>query len=239
MPDSTPILNRRALLRTIAAGGVLAAAGAMLGCGARPHPQGGGSSGAPPVPSTTAVPGSLVMIIRHGEKPDSSSPLPGVDINGNPAGSSSLTEVGWNRARHLVDVFDPPGGSVRPGLARPKVIYAAGANEGGSGERARETVTPLAQRLGISVNAAFGKGDEDALATEITAQPGPTLICWQHGEIPAIAQAFGSVSPNPPDTWPDDRFDVIWTLTATVDGWTFGQLPEMVLPGDQTQTIAD
>jgi hypothetical protein len=179
------------------------------------------------------------MIIRHGEKPGGSSPLPGVDIQGNPAGKNSLTEVGWDRARHLVDVFDPRVGSVRHGLARPKLIYAAGANEGGSGERTRETVTPLAQRLGISVNTAFGKGDEDALATEITAQPGPTLICWQHGEIPAIAQAFGSVIPNPPRTWPDDRFDVIWTLTATADAWSFAQFPEMVLAGDRAQTITN
>ena len=175
---------------------------------------------------------------RHGEKPDPSSPLPGVDINGSPAGNNSLTEVGWNRARHLVDLFDPPGGTVRPGLARPKLIYAAGANEGGSGERARETITPLAQRLGLPVNSSLGKGDEQTLAAQITAQPGPTLICWQHGEIPAIAAAFGSVNPAPPAVWPNERFDVVWTLTANGSGWDFAQVPEMVLPGDQLQTIA-
>jgi len=179
------------------------------------------------------------MIIRHGEKPDKSSPLPGVDINGNPAGTGSLTEIGWSRARRLVDVFDPQGRSPRPGLARPVSIYAAGANEGGSGERARETITPLAQRLRIAVDTSFGKGDEDALASKLTAQPGPTLICWQHGEIPAIVEAFGSVSPTPPATWPNDRFDEIWTLTATAHGWSFAQIPEMVLPGDQSQPISD
>jgi hypothetical protein len=179
------------------------------------------------------------MIIRHGEKPDKSSPLPGVDINGNPADSSSLTEVGWNRARALVGVFDPQGGTLRAGLARPKAIYAAGATEGGSGERARETVTPLAQHMGLTVDADFGKGDEQALADQITSQPGPTLISWQHSEIPAIAEAFGNVTPTPPSTWPDDRFDVIWKLTATSTGWTFAQIPEMALPGDQTQPIED
>jgi hypothetical protein len=178
------------------------------------------------------------MIIRHGEKPDPSSPLPGVDINGNPAGNSSLTEVGWNRARRLVDLFDPPGGKLRPGLARLKLIYAAGANEGGSGERARESITPLAGRLGLPVDTSLGKGDEQTLAAQITAQPGPTLICWQHGEIPAIAAAFGSVNPAPPTVWPNDRFDVVWTLTANGSGWDFAQIPEMVLPGDQLQIIA-
>ena len=85
----------------------------------------------------------------------------------------------------------------------------------------------------------FGKGDEQALADQITSQPGSTLICWQHGEIPAIAEAFGNVTPTPPSTWPDDRFDVIWTLTATGNGWTFAQVPELALPGDQSQPISD
>ena len=59
------------------------------------------------------------------------------------------------------------------------------------------------------MNTRYGKGDEDALVAEAAAQPGPTLICWQHGEIPAIARAFSSVTPTPPTEWPDDRFDVI------------------------------
>jgi hypothetical protein len=42
----------------------------------------------------------------------------------------------------------------------------------------------------------------------------------RHG-IPAIAEASGDLTPAPPDTWPDDRFDVVWTLTATPTGWNF------------------
>jgi hypothetical protein len=231
MTYESPILTRRAVLRVITSAGALAASATVLGCGTSRRPSGA------PGASTTAAPGTLIMIIRHGEKPDKSSP--GVDINGNPAGKSSLTQVGWNRARRLVEVFDPSTGSLRPGLARPTVIYAAGATDAGEGERTRETVAPLAQRLRIAVNTTFGKGDEDAMAAQITSASGPTLICWQHGEIPAIADAFGSLTPTPPDTWPDDRFDVIWTLTAHERGWDFAQLPEMVLPGDQTRTITN
>jgi len=226
-------VGRRTLLRAMAAGSALAASTVVAACATGPQTRPGG-----PPPAPAPAPGTLVMIIRHGEKPDPSSPLPGVDINGNPAGNGSLTEIGWSRARKLVDMFDPPGGTVRPGLARPTLIYAAGANEGGSGERARETVTPLAQRLGVPVNTDFGKGDEAALAAAVSAQPGPTLICWQHGEIPAIAAAFGSVNPAPPTVWPDNRFDVVWTLTAHGDTWDFAQIPEMLLPGDQPQTIS-
>jgi hypothetical protein len=207
-------------------GGVVAASVTVSGCNAT-QPARGGSAAA----------GTLVMIIRHGEKPDSSHA--GVGFDGRPAGNGSLTQVGWDRARALVEVFAPSGGRFRPGLERPALIYAAGANEGGSGERARETVMPLAQRLGVTVNTEFGKGEEHALAARIVTQPRPTLICWQHGEIPAIAEAFGSLTPSPPAAWPSRRFDVIWTLTARGGGWDFVQLPEMVLPGDQPDPIAN
>src|SRR5205823_5467594 len=159
--------------------------------------------------------GTVIVIIRHGEKPDGSSA--GIDASGHPD-SSSLTMLGWTRARRLADVFAPAQGAPRPGVFRPKAIYAAGANDNGEGERTRETVAPLAQRLGITVNTSYGKGDEDALVAEAASRPGPTLICWQHGEIPAIIQAFNAVTPTPPTEWPDDRFDVIWTLTATATG---------------------
>jgi hypothetical protein len=65
------------------------------------------------------------------------------------------------------------------------------------------------------------------------------LISWQHGEIPAIAEAFATVTPTPPSEWPDDRFDLVWTFTKTTDGWHFAQIPELVLPGDQTGPIED
>jgi hypothetical protein len=92
-------------------------------------------------------------------------------------------------------------------------------------------------KLGIPVNTSFGKGDEKALVEDVIAQPGPTLISWQHGEIPTIAAAFPSVTPPPPSNWPDNRFDVIWTLTKTADGWHFTQLPELALPQDRTSVI--
>lgn len=178
----------------------------------------------------------VVMIIRYAEKPSGSTP--GFDARGNPD-PSSLTEVGWNRAHRLVDLFDPADGRLRAGLARPEAIYAAGANSNGEGKRTRETVTPLADKLGIPLDTSFGKGDEKALVDRVTAQAGPTLIAWQHGGIPLIARSFPAVTPTPPSRWPDDRFDVIWTFTKTPDGWHFAQLAEHVLPQDQAAVIGD
>jgi hypothetical protein len=151
----------------------------------------------------------------------------------------SLTPRGWDRARRLADVFDPAQGPPRPGLARPATIYTAAANDEGRGQRTRETVAPLAERLRITTDTTFGKGDEAGLVEHVIAHPGPALISWQHGEIPAIAKAFPSVTPTPPSEWPDDRFDVVWTFTRTGDGWHFAQVPELALPGDRADPIED
>jgi broad specificity phosphatase PhoE len=199
----------------------------------------GPSAPAPAAPATSdptagAPVGPVVMVIRHGEKPDGEDP--GIDAQGN-KDDSSLTAAGWQRAKALADLLDPASGQVRAGLARPVAIYASGANDDGEGLRPRETVAPLAQRLGITVNTDFGKGDEQELVDDVTARPGPTLISWQHGELPAIADAFPHVTPKPPKDWPDDRFDVVWTFTKTADGWAFAQLPELLLPGDSDSVI--
>lgn len=177
-----------------------------------------------------AATGTVVLVIRHGEKPDHSDH--GVDTDGK-KDDSSLTAVGWERADLLADLFDPTPGLPRPGLARPTAIYAAGEDNAGEGKRPRETVAPLARKLALTVNTDYGKGDEKELVNTVITQPGPTLICWQHGEIPVIAAAFPDVTPTPPKHWPDDRFDVIWTFTKTADGWHFAQLPELLLPQDR------
>ena len=63
------------------------------------------------------------------------------------------------------------------------------------------------------------------------------MVSWQHGGIPEIVDAFPHVTPDPPEDWPDDRYDVVWTLTKNADGWHFAQLPERVLPQDQIRVI--
>ena len=239
---------RTTVTRTTMALVALATSVVLAGCGAgtastpvAPVDDAATSTVATPTPEPApdaVAPGTVVMVIRHGEKPEDDDSGPGLDANGV-EDDSSLTAVGWDRAHRLVDLFDPAQGDPRPGLARPKAIYAAGANDNGEGQRTRETVQPLADRLGIPAVTTFGKGDEEKLIEHVLSQPGPTLISWQHGEIPAMAEAFPGATPTPPTEWPDDRFDVIWTFTRTADGWRFAQLPELVLPQDQATVIDD
>jgi hypothetical protein len=247
--------TRRALLRSLTVGGALLASTSLVGCGSILHPPAPAGPDIPvisfPLPdeapisrlpdaSTPTGPpvGTVIMIIRHGEKPDEdTSPLPGINDQGQPD-DSSLTKVGWDRANKLVDLFAPAQGNVKPGLARPKAIFAARPTDGGTGQRTRETVTPLAKKTGEQIDAGYGKGEEEQLVQDVLKQNGPVLVSWQHGEIPAITEAFGKVTPAPPSEWPDDRFDMVWTLTKTASGWNFAQVPEMVLPGDQVAPFA-
>ena len=225
-------------MRTVIAIVALAVSAALSACGTAT----GNGTGTGAAPATSApglapagvAPQDVVMLIRHAEKPDGE--LPGVDADGN-EDDSSLTEVGWQRARLLVDLFDPAQGAPRAGLARPAAIYAAGVTDDGEGQRTRETVAPLADRLGIPVDTEYGRGQEKKLVDRVVDEQGPILISWQHGGITEIADAFPSVKPKPPSEWPDDRFDVIWTFTRTEDGWRFAQIPEDLLPGDSTEPI--
>jgi hypothetical protein len=217
----------------------LTASAVLAGCAGdagRARSAGGSSAGITVVASPTppAVPQDVVMIIRHGEKPDGTAP--GLDEDGN-EDDSSLTAVGWQRAHALVGLFDPAQGEPRDGLARPQRIYAAGVTDDGEGQRTRETVAPLGTALGIPVDTDLGRGDEKKLVKDVLDESGATLISWQHGGIPEIVDDFPSVSPAPPKEWPSDRFDVVWILTRTADGWHFTQTPELVLPQDQAGVI--
>lgn len=190
------------------------------------------------MPTSRPVAGAadvVVMVIRHGEKPDGADH--GVDAKGK-KDKRSLTRTGWDRASGLVSLLAPAQGPLRPGLVRPQAIYAAGENDDGDGTRTRETVAPLAENLGVTVDTTYGKGDEQALVEHVIAGPGRALISWQHEEIPAIAAAFPEVTPTPPAQWPDNRFDVVWIFTRTAGRWHFSQQPELVLPRDRATTIA-
>ncbi|SFW86373.1 hypothetical protein [Amycolatopsis australiensis] len=217
-------LSRRTLL------GVTAGSAALLtgGCATTEQAQ---PAALPPAPAG----GTLIMIIRHAEKPAGSGTPQGIDVDGN-ADPHSLTVAGWTRAGALVELFAPGAGSVRAGLGRPTAIYAAGGT-GGEGRRPRETVSPLAARLGLPVTTTFAKGGETALAAEAARRSGVTLISWQHEEIPALTEAFGTVNPAPPHKWPDNRFDIVWILAPAGAGWSFTQVPQLLLAGDSADPI--
>jgi AcrR family transcriptional regulator len=223
------VLDGLLLTRFVAGDAVAARAAGWLRGALAPAPDPATPPGGAPGPT-----GPVVMIVRHGEKPDGDRP--GVDAAGRPD-DDSLTARGWERAHALVGLFGPARGGAPSGLPRPTAIHAAGATDAGEGLRTRQTVTPLADALGLPVDTDLGRGQERKLARDVARGTGVTLICWQHGGIPAIVDAFPHVRPDPPGEWPDDRFDLVWVLTRTADGWAFTQVPQRVLPGDRAEVV--
>lgn len=220
----------------VGAGAFALALPLLAACGgSQDTPAGPGVS--PPAASTGGGGGAdVVMLMRHAEKPVLGGAAQGVASNGT-ASATSLTVTGWVRAGALVALFAPARGVPPAGLSKPTALWASDPR-GEHGQRPQQTVTPLAGRLGVAVDIRFGKGQGAALAGALAAAHGVTLVSWQHEEIPAIAAHLGVVSPPPPSSWPDDRYDVIWVLTRSGAGWAFGQVPQMLLAGDRPDAIA-
>jgi broad specificity phosphatase PhoE len=142
------------------------------------------------------------MVIRHAEKPNDSG---GVMPDGS-ADTEALTPTGWQRAGALVGLFAPPDGHFADSrLATPRTVYASGVGHHSKSLRPQQTVTPLAEELGLRVNIDHPKGDEAALVQAATMIGGTVLIAWEHEAIPAIAALVLGGTRGIPQNWSDDR----------------------------------
>jgi broad specificity phosphatase PhoE len=183
---------------------------------------------------------STIYLIRHAEKPNGAAT--GVDHNGA-EDSRSLVPRGWQRAGALATFFAP-----KNGLRTPDHIFAAAAGKekiaphvkvGSKSARPLETVMPLAAKLGLTPGVSYAKGDEQALVMEIVALAGTTVISWQHDRMTEIAQLILGPKGNAPQSWPADRFDVVWCFEndGSGNGWAFSQVCQQLLVGDGAQPI--
>lgn len=196
--------------------------------------------------SHRSAPPDAIYVIRHGEKPEeqahgrSGPEQHGVDFHGH-HDEHSLLPRGWQRSGALAALFDPSRGPLRPGLRVPRKLIAPSYEAGKEGRhRTHQTISGISGRLGIPIDAPFGKGQEADLAAALSRSgPGAVLICWDHSHIPALACALplacGTVIPA---QWPDHRFDVIWAFTlAANDAYAFTQVPQLLLSGDSDTVI--
>lgn len=194
-----------------------------------------------------SAPPEAVYIIRHGEKPEDLAPKhppadSGVDYRGN-QNEHSLLPRGWQRSGALAALFDPTHGPLRAGLRVPRMLISPSYGHAikTAEHRTHQTIRGLSDRLGVEIRTDFAKGQEPQLATAVlNSGPDAVLICWEHGHIPALASALPLVSGTViPKSWPEDRYDVIWTFTLTADAtYAFGQVPQLLLSGDDDTVIA-
>jgi hypothetical protein len=176
-----------------------------------------------------------IMFIRHAEKPgEPPGDGDGVTADGT-EDPESLTVRGWQRAGALAKFF-----SAQPPL-RPGIVFAAGVGHGSKSERPIETATPLVDLLNTSAKIDFIKShlkdDIQPLIDDVMSRDGTILVAWEHQLIPAMV----GLLPNPPAVpqhWPSSRFDMVWVLDATGPGWSFSQVPQLLLAGDSATPIS-
>jgi len=222
-------LPRKSFLRMLFAGAGLLAPASIAARAQSHHPEIGEN------PSAAGAEGATkVMIIRHAEKPVGQ--ISGVDESGN-ADLNSLIPQGWQRAGALVPLFSSSFGP----LPTPTHLFAPNLFGSGS-KRPFETITPLAARLGMTINATpggvapgqYAPTDFSLMVPDALACPGVVLIAWEHEFIPSIANLILGNSSTVPQTWPSARFDVVWVfdLNPATNTYTFNQLPQLLLQGD-------
>ena len=153
-----------------------------------------GLAAEPPAPRPAQI-----ILIRHAEKPaDPDDP--------------HLTPEGVTRATQLVPFITTDAAMTRFGL--PVAVFATQTRKHGGGQRTQETVAPLAKALKLPVQTPFTSKDYSALAQRILSTrsfAGKTiLICWNHEEIPQLAEALG-VSPQPAK-WKGSVFDRVYII---------------------------
>jgi hypothetical protein len=101
-------------------------------------------------------------------------------------------------------------------------------------KRSRQTLTPLAKKLGIEVNEDFSSGEEDDLAKHAQQRTGAVLICWRHHSLHVLAQHVLGDHATYPTSWSEDRFDVVWVLDLdpATGQYAFRQVAQELLDGD-------
>ncbi len=181
---------------------------------------------------------SKIMIMRHAEKPPESGEPFGVTAAGD-QDIESLIIRGWQRAGALACFFAPTRGPLQDAkLATPKFLFASESKSGGGSKRPVQTITPLASKLAITPTT-HKKTSLEKVAADAMACGDTALICWQHEDIPAIANLILGNDKTAPQQWPGTRFDVVWVfdLDGSSKTYSFKQVAQCLLEGDSPDVI--
>ena len=175
-----------------------------------------------------------IMLIRHAEKPPKDGAPYGVTRTGEQS-KESLQVRGWQRAGGLASLLAPADNHFeRSSLAKPQFLYASKPLRRKGSQRPIETITPLADKLGIEIHSAYPRFEFASMVDHAFRRRGVVLICWQREYIPQIAALMLGQLDIAPHTWPEDRFDLIWVfdLNRSATKYKFRQVPQKLLSGD-------
>ena len=179
-----------------------------------------------------------ISIIRHAEKQLGDAPPHGVSIDGT-LDPESLTVAGWQRAGALISLFVARPGESAP-LPTPSRLFASELGPHSHSRRPIETLVPLSERLGVTLDEPFLQDELDQLVAALRACDGHVLVAWEHKRIPLIANQLVGTSAGVPQVWPDDRFDLVWVFEPVPGRSTyrFRQVSQVLLAGDRAEPIS-
>src|SRR6516162_8482180 len=117
---------------------------------------------------------SVLLIIRHAEYP---------------ANGHGLSPRGEERAKAYANYFQ--NFTVDSKQLKPNAIIVAADSK--HSHRPRLTVQPFAKAANLPIDNRFANKQPADLAAELRAnyQGKVILICWHHGQIPAVLRALG------------------------------------------------
>jgi broad specificity phosphatase PhoE len=143
---------------------------------------------------------ATVLIIRHAEDA------------GNGHG---LSPRGQERAEAYKNYFQ--NFTVDSKRRQPDDVLVAADSK--QSHRPRLTVEPFAKAAKLPIDSRFGNKQPTDLAAELRANHDGKviLICWHHGQIPALLRALGAAPETliPNGKWPKTVYD--WVIMASFD----------------------
>ncbi len=153
--------------------------------------------------ATPSLANTVILIIRHAEKPDS---------------GSGLTPAGQQRARAYIHYFQ----SYRVDGQPLHLNHLFAAADSKNSQRPRLTVTPLSHAFHLPIDSRFRDDDFQSLADALQTKSygHEILICWHHGEIPDLLKALGA-DPKallPHKKWPKQVYGWMFILHYDAKG---------------------
>ena len=141
-----------------------------------------------------------LLIIRHAE---------------NPASGRGLSPTGEQRAKAYKDYF--LNFTVDSKRWVPNDVLVA--KDSKQSHRPRLTVEPFAKAAKLPIDSRFDNKQPTDLAAELRAnhQGKVILVCWHHGQIPALLRALGAAPETllPDGKWPRTVYD--WVILVSYD----------------------
>jgi hypothetical protein len=164
---------------------------------------------------------AVVLIIRHAEDGGT---------------GQDLAPRGHERAEAYKNYF--LNFTVDSKRLEPDAVFAA--KDSKKSHRPRLTVEPFAMAATLKIDARFGNHQSTELAADLRAnhQGKVSLICWRHGNIPALLRALGAKPEDllPRGKWPNSVYDWVILLSYDQDGrlipGSATRINEHLMPGD-------